>query len=336
MPDIPVHRLPEPASAAFRAAVLERVADGAVGDSVLGRPDWSLPEPLAEQLRDALGGPSPRRGFRVVRGLFDGLPDLGPTPDHWSRVDRERSATHDVALALAAGLLGDVFGWADQQAGRLVHNILPSPGYESMQVGASSTVPLAWHTEDGFHPERADLLLLACIRNPDGIGTRLAGIRDVSLPEAALEQLRRPLLVIEPDDSYEDEDAAGQESVGMATVWDGPDGLCIRYDPSYARRLTDDEDFRRAYDGLAGAFEESGFIVPLEPGDLLMVDNDAMVHGRVAFRPRYDGTDRWLKRVLVRAPRQRPEHERLEHGFQQERVAVRDGAPDRALLTAAR
>jgi alpha-ketoglutarate-dependent taurine dioxygenase len=37
----------------------------------------------------------------------------------------------------------------------------------------------------------------------------------------------------------------------------------------------------------------------LADGDLLVIDNDRAVHGRTPFIPRYDGTDRWLKRALV-------------------------------------
>ncbi len=41
--------------------------------------------------------------------------------------------------------------------------------------------------------------------------------------------------------------------------------------------------------------------VVLEPGDAIFIDNYRVVHGREPFEPRYDGTDRWLKRVnLIR------------------------------------
>jgi alpha-ketoglutarate-dependent taurine dioxygenase len=39
--------------------------------------------------------------------------------------------------------------------------------------------------------------------------------------------------------------------------------------------------------------------VVLSDGDVLVIDNDRAVHGRSPFVPRYDGTDRWLKRALV-------------------------------------
>jgi L-asparagine oxygenase len=39
--------------------------------------------------------------------------------------------------------------------------------------------------------------------------------------------------------------------------------------------------------------------ISLETGDLLVIDNRKAIHGRSKFQPRYDGTDRWLKRLLV-------------------------------------
>jgi alpha-ketoglutarate-dependent taurine dioxygenase len=38
----------------------------------------------------------------------------------------------------------------------------------------------------------------------------------------------------------------------------------------------------------------------LETGDLMLINNNTAVHGRKPFIARYDGTDRWLKRVLIR------------------------------------
>ena len=39
--------------------------------------------------------------------------------------------------------------------------------------------------------------------------------------------------------------------------------------------------------------------VVLEPGDLLVVDNNVAIHGRSPFEARFDGTDRWLQRSFV-------------------------------------
>jgi hypothetical protein len=45
--------------------------------------------------------------------------------------------------------------------------------------------------------------------------------------------------------------------------------------------------------------EEIKTSVVLEPGDLLIVDNNVAVHGRSPFTARFDGYDRWLQRSFV-------------------------------------
>lgn len=148
-----------------------------------------------------------------------------------------------------AAALGDLYGWANQQGGRLVHNILPIPGQERAQVGASSTTTLTRHTEDAFHPLRPHILLLAALRNPDGVGSLVSSVRRVGLTDAQRAQLERPRVVITPDDSYRPPEDAGSWTAvaapGIATVWAAPDGPCLRFDPAYSR-LPDDPGFSRA------------------------------------------------------------------------------------------
>ena len=52
-------------------------------------------------------------------------------------------------------------------------------------------------------------------------------------------------------------------------------------------------------DALTAAIRDHHRTVVLEEGDLLAVDNHRAVHGRTAFTPRFDGTDRWLQRAFV-------------------------------------
>ena len=50
---------------------------------------------------------------------------------------------------------------------------------------------------------------------------------------------------------------------------------------------------------LRELIEEIKTSVVLEPGDLLVVDNNIAVHGRSPFTARFDGADRWLQRSFV-------------------------------------
>ncbi|MEU9603343.1 TauD/TfdA family dioxygenase [Streptomyces sp. NPDC048057] len=294
--------------------------------------DGTAPETLPRSRRsprhvttvDALRpllSPVPRTtGYRVVPGLFaPQAAEAGPTPAHWSDAVSPRTAALDLAILLAASAVGRVFGWTNQQDGRLVHNILPSKGYERAQVGASSTTYLTSHTEDAFHPGRADLLMLVCVRNPEDVGTGVASIRRATVPDDQADQLARPLVQIMPDDSYGDRPEA-PATTGMTTLWDGPDGRQLRYDPAYSRMLTDDTAFHDAYTALGAHLAACEETVVLRPGDAVLVDNDVAVHSRRSFQPRYDGSDRWLKRVLIRLGRPRPVRERNESGCGQQPV----------------
>jgi len=48
---------------------------------------------------------------------------------------------------------------------------------------------------------------------------------------------------------------------------------------------------------LAQTIDDNLREVVLQPGDCFFIDNYRIVHGRKAFKARYDGTDRWLKRI---------------------------------------
>ncbi|WP_326702809.1 MULTISPECIES: TauD/TfdA family dioxygenase [Streptomyces] len=276
---------------------------------------------VPDELREALGGvltPLDRTsGWRRVRGLFAAFPEPGPTPAHWSAATGDRQRPWDLGVILVSSVLGRLFGWTGQQDGRLVHNIVPSRGCETVQVGASSTTPLTWHNEDAFHPRRAELLMLACVRNPDGVGTRAAGVRRAAVSEYHREQLRRPVVSILPDASYPADAQDSTSRPRMSTMWPDSDGWCLRYDPAYSRLPEADPAFHDAYGALGEALEASAAEIGMEAGDVVLIDNDVAVHGRAPFRALYDGSDRWLKRSLIRLPRRRPDRERDEDGFGQ-------------------
>lgn len=274
---------------------------------------------LGETIRQVCRPVDTDDGLYVLRGLPVDDDGIGPTPGSWATAG-DRAAAWDVILLLLATAMGHPIAWEGQQEGRFVHNIVPSPGHEAEQTGASSTVLLSPHTEDAFHPGRAHLLLLACMRNHDAVATTAASIRRVRLSPDDVALLSRPVLPILPDDAYaEAQSFTGQQPPKVPALWQTAAGPTLRYDPAYTPLDEAPADYRAAYDRLTAELERVSVAVALEPGDVLVVDNDMVVHGRVPFRARYDGTDRWLKRASVRVPgrRTRPLAEADEHGYGQ-------------------
>ena len=64
-------------------------------------------------------------------------------------------------------------------------------------------------------------------------------------------------------------------------------------------REGEDEESAAALDELIAALTDNLTGVALRPGQVLFVDNFKAVHGRSPFTARYDGRDRWLKRLNV-------------------------------------
>lgn len=269
------------------------------------------------ELHEKVRPPATDGGVRVLRGLLVDERTVGRTPPIWAAIDDAMSLPLDLQLMLLASMIGQPFGWLGQQEGRLVNNVVPARGYESVQTGASSSILLSPHTEDAFHPHRSHVFLLACVRNPDKVATTISSVRHVDLSPADRETLSRPTVPILPDLTYGDPERWGAAEP-VPTLWDRSDGLCLRYDPDYTVWTDADPEYCAAYQRLSSELERVSQAVVLEPGDVAIIDNDVVVHGRVPFSARFDGTDRWLKRINIAMPdRPRPISELAHHGYGQ-------------------
>jgi enduracididine beta-hydroxylase len=261
----------------------------------------------------------------VVSGFEIDDDRIGPTPDHWAhRPDRSAVAAEEIAFFLCACLLGDPVGWATQQDGRIMHDVFPIKGHRKEQMGSGSEELLTWHTEDAFHPMRADYIGLMCLRNPDGVTTNFAAVTDLELAEDVRRVLSEPRFPIRPDRSHlpestgntrelpEDARALLQRSYEWIDALDrDPDKVAVlfgdtaepylRLDPYFMDRLDERTD-REAHAALAAMVAEIDRVITgyvLRQGEFLFLDNYRSVHGRQPFKARFDGTDRWLKRLNI-------------------------------------
>ena len=257
----------------------------------------------------------------LVRGIPISDEQIGLTPAHWRDIDAERPTRTEERFLAACGVgLGEPFTWQTLQSGRMIQDILPIKGEEDAQSGHGSEAVLDFHTEDGFHPDRCDYLLLLALRNHGEIPTWVAHISDVCLDPAQRKILFEPRYQIVPDaehirqlsiDNPDHPDlraaiAMRNNPAPVGTLFGRIDDPYVRIDYPFMRPLDkSDRDARRALEALMGELYRVKRNVVLSQGDILIVDNYRAVHGRARFQPRYDGTDRWLKRMLVHRSRPR-------------------------------
>ena len=261
-----------------------------------------------------------RTGVCCLKGFPVDDQKIGETPVHWKdQVDIDSTLEERIFHFMCASLLGETFGWETQQGGHIVHDVFPIREYESEQMGFSSKELLTWHTEDAFHSYRPDYLALMCLRNPDRIGTLCSSPNITELTDRQIDLLFRPEFRIKPDNShrkaYNPEDARAGDSGDLNAAFDriddmhtSPDPVPVLYgsrkapflrvDPFFMEPL-ESEESQDALDALMQSVERNKQEYQLAQGDILFIDNLRVVHGRKPFKARYDGTDRWLKRILI-------------------------------------
>ncbi|MER6028254.1 TauD/TfdA family dioxygenase [Streptomyces sp. NPDC001851] len=278
------------------------------------RASWSrLPAGLRGALHDFRRDSGPT-GALLVRGLPVDEGTLPDTPAVATSVQREPTVAAAILTMIACGL-GDPAAFRAEKGGALVQDVVPVPGREEFQGNAGSVL-LTFHNENAFHPHRPDFVMLLCLRaDHDGVaGLRTAGIREALplLDEETVDALRAPEFVTAPPPSFgaADADASPAPHPVISGAPEDPD---LRVDMAATEPLT--PRARRALAELNTVFERIAQNTVLLPGDLALVDNRVTTHGRSAFRPRYDGRDRWLQRTFVLADLRRSRAGRPGDGY---------------------
>ncbi|MEU6221499.1 guanitoxin biosynthesis L-enduracididine beta-hydroxylase GntD [Streptomyces sp. NPDC047022] len=250
----------------------------------------------------------------VIHGFPVDDAAIGPTPAHWEEVPADGPALdQEFFLAMVGTALGDPFTFSTLQLGRVVQNLLPIRGDELRQSGHGSECLLEFHTEDGFHPGRCDYLLLFGMRNHERVPTIVASVRDVKISDDTADLLRSPRFLIRPDDEHIRQLQArhpGHPALAhMLRIQADPEPVPVlsgeherpylRIDYPFMTCSGSDTGAQEALDELMEELERVQLDVVVEQGSLAVVDNYVAVHGRRPFRAAHDGTDRWLKRMIV-------------------------------------
>ncbi|WP_018469648.1 TauD/TfdA family dioxygenase [Streptomyces sp. LaPpAH-202] len=269
------------------------VDDGAWLDAAR-RLSCSLPPRLLEALRAFRHDPG-ELGALLLVGLPIDEDTLPPTPVEPDSV--QRAATVPAAVSVLVGVqLGELIAFRQEKSGALVQNVVPVRGLEESQSNAGS-VPLEYHVENAFHPCRPDFVGLTCLRadHESNAGTLVASVRLAlaRLDVADREVLHQPRFTTSPPPSFD----AGA-TTPVHPVLDGrADDPNVRVDFHVTEAC--DEEAREALERLRGAMAASALPVRLATGEMALLDNRVVLHGRSPFTPRYDGGDRWLQRIFV-------------------------------------
>jgi L-asparagine oxygenase len=240
-------------------------------------------------------------GVLVIRGLPIEESRIGPTPTHWSiRAQTKQYYETEMYLVGMASIIGEVFSLSAQHEGNIIQNLVPIKSDANEQMGTGSKVFLEWHTEDAFHDWYADFIGLLCLRSDPNAATTFASVRSIDLPEDYKRCLFERKFQAGIDKAHGGSERPEEGS--LISVLSGRyDDPYIRLDTDCIRAIPDEPKAQEALEYLINEIPSKARQIVLKKGDLLFLDNLTVVHGRTAFTPRFNGTDRWLQRIGIAA-----------------------------------
>lgn len=235
--------------------------------------------------------------------FFRGLPvdpNLPATPADGGYCDKG-TLYSEYCLLLLAAWMGEPLAYADEKNGAIIHNICPVRGSETRQENTGSTVLLEAHTEQGFHVNRPDYLGLCGLRadHENRAITATASVRRAirRLPNRVVDMLRRPAYRLRVSSSFTCGSGPMMYSNPLPVLtgsWETPHLVVDYYDMEAM-----DSAAEMAFDLFKQTLMEGCVGVAIQPGGLLLIDNRVAAHARTAFKPLYDGSDRWLQRLYI-------------------------------------
>lgn len=204
----------------------------------------------------------------------------------------------EMTLLGAAMRIGEPVGFAQEHGGDIVQDLYPLASSVGRQLSTSSGVELAFHTETAFHPHKPRYLLLLCLRGDSQAATTVCSVDDIAntVSPATLAVLREPRFRCGVDESF-GHGSAWMTDPSPIITQDDRGNLAITFDGELSIGI--DSQAEDAVAEVNAAIARTRSSVTLDSRDLLLIDNQRVVHGRSPFTARFDGTDRWLQRAFV-------------------------------------
>lgn len=228
-----------------------------------------------------------------------GLDDkaIPPTPSVMPTEPEKQVRQFDVLHLLLASTLGEIFTFDSIQLGTLVSDVFPVRANADRPISSGYSTEFAFHTDDAFTDYAGAFLGLRCLRNPGNIPTSISYLNTGDLAPEDVTLLRSTAYDIRPNLAH----SVVTDIPQRAVLFGAEDDPYIRLNLNVSAVDHSSAEQRRAYEHLVLALQRNKQNILLNEGDCLYIDNYRAVHAREPYEPRFDGSDRWYRRVYISA-----------------------------------
>lgn len=221
---------------------------------------------------------------------------IGPTPSRYRPVgELEMVGKYDVMHLMFASLLGEPFAWSTIQNGYVFNDIIPIRHHADRPASSGFMSDFGLHTEDAFHPWAGDYLGLACLRNSERVPTTLAGFETEELSVTLRDILFEPRFIVGANVAQEVEPVM----ISSPILFGDENDPYMRINMNATSAVEGDHTASAALREFGDTLVRNITGVVFQPGDFWYIDNLRVAHGREKYKPRFDGRDRWLRRLYI-------------------------------------
>lgn len=197
--------------------------------------------------------------------------------------------------ALVVSSISEMIAYEGESSGKLFQDIVPDQKMAALQSSVSCDQELEIHTEQAFSKLRPDVLCLACLRGDLDAFTYILPINFIleNITTSEYNLLKQPLWMFGIDYSFKlnnNEFIDGNLRGPFPILGDN----CLLFDQNLISGITQEAEL--IIKKIIDIYYKHRISYCLEPGDILLINNNQVVHGRSPFKARYDGNDRFLIR----------------------------------------
>jgi len=256
-----------------------------------------LPKVLEDAAAELEDRSSDASVLKVENYPIDG--HLGPTPTELVYRSQKPTFTSELGMLILTQLLdGSPFALDTDNKGKFFRNIYPVEVNKNLQSSHSSLTELTPHTEHSCYTVNPEYVCLLGLRSPAVVNTNLYSMDLVEAQLSAKERflIREPKFVTLLDHYLWEYDSS--ESVPFPLVRETEEGQSEwRFDVEYTKGK--DDEHQAVLETISGKLDDVTTGVDIKAGTLVVFNNKRVMHAREAFDPKYDGTDRWIQRLII-------------------------------------
>ena len=257
-------------------------------------------------------------GFLLIKNFPVDDASVPPTPsvaNYPNKIGETTLLARVQCILLSA--ISEMIAYEAEGDGRIFQDVVPIESMEKQQTSLSSNVELEIHTEQAFSQLRPDILSLACLRGDSNAYTYVLPVHRILDNVTSFEKniLTTPLWKTGVDLSFKlhnSEFIDGDVRGPLPIIYGSETDPFLLFDQDLMTGMTPRAN--TLIKDICNIYYKNRVEYSLEPGDIILIDNRRAVHGRSSYKPKYDGTDRFLIRCFSTLDYDKSDYARKDGG----------------------